>query len=75
MIIVTISLFSCESKNVIVNSSNADNIPMINGKMINTYIIDSCEYIGSIYGGDSDILVHKGNCKFCIERKKKQDGK
>lgn len=33
-------------------------------------IIDSCEYIinSNAYG---DVVVHKGNCKFCMERNKK----
>ena len=35
------------------------------------YTIDSCEYINrGVYGGD--VLVHKGNCKFCAERRKQE---
>ena len=34
----------------------------------NTYIIDSCEYIGYIGYGSGDIIAHKGNCRFCKER-------
>lgn len=30
-------------------------------------IIDSCEYVNWGYG-----LAHKGNCKFCAERRKKE---
>ena len=30
-------------------------------------VIDSCEYIASDYS-----LAHKGNCKFCAERRKKE---
>ncbi len=30
-------------------------------------VIDSCEYIASSYA-----LAHKGNCKFCAERRKKE---
>ena len=33
-------------------------------------IIDSCEYI-SYSGGYG--LAHKGNCKFCAERRKKEE--
>ena len=32
-----------------------------------TVIIDSCEYIKWSYG-----LTHKGNCKFCEERRRKE---
>ena len=42
------------------NTYNANNPQVI--------IIDSCEYIHWIYG-----LAHKGNCKFCTERRKKKD--
>ena len=71
IVIASMCLFGCESKNVTINNRNPDSLPIINGKIINTYIIDSCEYIGSVYGVDSDFLLHKGNCKFCIERNKK----
>jgi len=35
---------------------------------IKIYIIDSCEYIGKLRGYKTDVLTHKGNCKFCVER-------
>jgi hypothetical protein len=38
---------------------------------VKIYVIDSCEYIGKLRGYQSDILAHKGNCKFCAERSKK----
>jgi hypothetical protein len=37
-----------------------------------TYIIDSCEYIGYLGFGNGDILAHKGNCRFCKERRQKE---
>lgn len=37
---------------------------------IRLYVIDSCEYIGHINAFNSDILTHKGNCRFCAERSK-----
>lgn len=40
-----------------------------NEKYVTTYIIDSCEYI-HIIGIEG--LQHKGNCKFCAERRKKE---
>lgn len=38
------------------------------------YVIDSCEYIGYITGKYSNwqYLTHKGNCKFCHDRRKKK---
>jgi hypothetical protein len=41
------------------------------GGEIQLYIIDSCEYIGHVNGLYTDFLTHKGNCKFCLERKNK----
>ena len=37
-----------------------------------TYIIDSCEYIGYLGFGNGDVLAHKGNCRFCKERRQKE---
>ena len=37
-----------------------------------TYTIDSCEYIGYAAGSQYDFLAHKGNCKFCAERRKQE---
>jgi hypothetical protein len=61
---------SCESKNVSVESTDV----VVNGREINTYIIDSCEYIGEIRDYNTDILTHKGNCKFCEERREVSKG-
>jgi len=35
--------------------------------MWKTIVIDSCEYINSYY-----MLAHKGNCRFCAERRKQE---
>ena len=38
-----------------------------------TYIVDSCEYVGSAVGSNSAaIRAHKGNCRFCAERRKQE---
>lgn len=37
-----------------------------------TYIVDSCEYVGWAIGSRSGILAHKGNCRFCAERRKQE---
>ena len=36
-----------------------------------TYKYDSCEYVGSSLSNKNAIFAHKGNCKFCAERRKK----
>ena len=37
-----------------------------------TYIIDSCEYVGLAVSSQYDFLAHKGNCRFCKERRQKE---
>lgn len=37
-----------------------------------TYIVDSCEYVGLDVGSRYGILAHKGNCRFCSERRKQE---
>lgn len=39
---------------------------------MNTYVVDSCEYVGRAIGSSAAILAHKGNCRFCAERRKKE---
>lgn len=66
LLAVAICFASCETKNVEQKQTDYT----INGSQLEIYIIDSCEYIGKVYGGNSDKLTHKGNCKFCLQRKK-----
>lgn len=60
LLILAIVIFvGCE-----VPDSTATHTQKINDRLINTYTIDGCEYIGEIGGdGRNDILTHKGNCK------------
>lgn len=44
-------------------------IAAIGDRNIEVYIVDNCEYIGWLKGYHSDFLTHKGNCKFCKERR------
>ena len=67
VLLVAVIFCGCETKNVTVEET----ITKINGRPISVYVIDSCEYIGNIYGGHGDMITHKGNCKFCAERSKK----
>lgn len=50
-------------KYTIYNTNNTPIITNYGDNTINEYIIDSCEYLGSVYGNHRDILTHKGNCK------------
>lgn len=36
-----------------------------------TYIVDSCEYVG-LATGHGIHIAHKGNCRFCKERRQKE---
>jgi hypothetical protein len=60
----SICIFGC-----IKDSNKEENLVEINRRAIKVYTIDSCEYIGNVVGFKTDILTHKGNCKFCLERK------
>lgn len=48
--------------------SNAD-YQTIDGNGYNVEVIDSCEYLVR-HEGYSGYMAHKGNCKFCEERRK-----
>lgn len=41
------------------------------GEPVHVYEIDGCEYIGWAIGGHSGVLTHKGNCRYCAERAKR----
>ena len=59
LIILTLIFASCETPD-----PKAVHSQEIGDRIINTYVIDGCEYLGEL-GGDirNDILTHKGNCK------------
>ena len=40
----------------------------------NVEVIDSCEYLVR-HSGYSGYMAHKGNCKFCEERRKKNENR
>jgi len=66
IVLVAFLFTGCETKNVEKSNTEYE----IHGSKLQIYVIDSCEYIGLVYGQNSDKLTHKGNCKFCIERSK-----
>lgn len=62
------SCWSCVEKNA--DGSIPLNKNTKGGYSLSEYrqiVIDSCEYIEANYA-----LAHKGNCKFCAERRKKE---
>lgn len=67
-IFLSLMLISCNVK-----ENNIKNLPEEKIIWVNSYdyyeiiTIDSCEYVKTI-----DQLAHKGNCKYCAERRKKE---
>jgi len=57
-------LSSCQTSNVEEKNTEIE----VNGIDLKIYVIDSCEYIGLVRFRGSDVLTHKGNCKFCYTR-------
>lgn len=58
-----------EKGTIKVGSENST-VYQVGGRTITSYVIDSCEYLGELSGGyDMAYLTHKGNCKFCKQRK------
>lgn len=84
IILLTTTIYSCSNPEVSTpkeTSKPIDELYPIIGRIklhdtgpysgkIRGYVIDSCEYIGDVYGGSGNYLTHKGNCKFCIQRSK-----
>lgn len=66
LLALSILFFGCETKNAKIESTDIT----IGGRQVNTYTIDSCEYIGNLESGDGNWAAHKGNCKYCAARRK-----
>ncbi len=66
LLYLCVVLMGCETANVEITNTQYQ----ISGRQLNLYVIDSCEYLGRVNGGQSDIITHKGNCKYCTERQK-----
>ena len=60
LLTVVAFLSSCETKNVEIKNTDV----VIQGTRIQTFVIDSCEYIVGYSWGS-----HKGNCKYCKKRR------
>ena len=67
LVVICLGFISCESKNVTIESTDVQ----IDGVPIYTYTMYGCEYLGRAIGGQSGVLTHKGNCKYCIKRNSK----
>lgn len=66
LIIVVFSIQKCRDDNADYQTTG--------GHGYNTEIIDSCEYLVR-HEGYSGYMAHKGNCKFCEERRKKNENR
>ena len=73
--LVAVVFSGCTDPEETNSSERFDNRRFINyvayGKKIQVVEIDSCEYLYS-YNFNATWMTHKGNCKFCAERSKKQ---
>ena len=61
--------------NVYHETERTNDVYIINKTHLKTVVIDSCEYlIGRECAGDYGFgyLSHKGNCKYCAERRKRE---
>lgn len=69
LILITLMVAGCESK----TTAEIEEAKRLNG--FNVIIVDSCEYLKSKevdgYAGFG-FFAHKGNCRFCKERRQKE---
>lgn len=69
LLLITLMMVSCECK----TSAEIEEAKRLNG--FNIVVIDSCEYLKkSVENGTQGYgyFAHKGNCRFCAERKKQE---
>ena len=79
LIVVLFAMISCSEQpdtNIYHGAERTNDVYKVNRELrLRTVVIDSCEYlIGSTstgYGGYG-YLSHKGNCKYCAERRKRE---
>ena len=67
LILLALILIICRCTSEIQESQIKGNVTNIKGWYCSIIEIDSCEYIQGGY-----MLSHKGNCKYCAERRKKE---
>jgi len=67
LLLIFFIFFGCEEVNT--NKKNSGFV-ISTGAELQLVEIDSCEYLFGEWS-DASVLTHKGNCKFCEERKPK----
>ena len=78
ILVVLFAMISCNEQpdtNVYHETERTNDVYIVNGLRLRTVVIDSCEYlIGSRYESSVGYgyLSHKGNCKYCAERRKQE---
>ena len=68
LILLAFILFGCEEVNTPIK--NSEFVIIKNSTPLKLVEIDSCEYFFGDWG-NAAVLTHKGNCKFCEQRKLK----
>lgn len=75
---ILFAMISCNEQpdtNIYHEVKRTNDVYNVNGVQLRTVIIDSCEYLmgrdGNGYTGYG-YLSHKGNCKYCAERRKRE---
>ena len=66
LILAILAIVSCEYK----TEADREEAKRLNG--FNIVVIDSCEYIIQNRASGYSYFAHKGNCRFCKERREKK---
>lgn len=75
---ILFAMISCSEQpdtNIYHEVESTNDVYNVNGVYLRTVIIDSCEYLmgRECRGYDGyGYLSHKGNCKYCAERRKRE---
>ena len=80
LVVVLFAMISCNEQpdtNVYHEAEKTNDVYTVDGLRLRTIVIDSCEYlIGREFELSGDYgfgyLSHKGNCKYCAERRKQE---
>ena len=66
LILATLAIVSCEYK----TEAEREEAKRLNGFEI--VVIDSCEYLKKFELGGYSYFAHKGNCRYCKERRERE---
>lgn len=64
--LATLAIVSCENK----TEAEREEAKRLNG--FNIVVIDSCEYLIESRASGYSYFAHKGNCRYCKERKERE---